>query len=219
METTGYFECGGGANRWKYNAEQEYMELRKLKYIEKERKNAYDGCIAKQASRAMSDVNKVINGAAESSHGMIFSLHGRNERNKNTFNPIRKKKRVKTQPSNRNLRPKRTRVALLRMASGGSKRMRVTHGLLHDARKLLVENEREEREEEESTSSSSSSEVDGTEVARGGGGDVINLKNFLGKGRTNIKEVRCNCGVVARVSFQELTINSAAKTYRFQQMF
>jgi hypothetical protein len=92
MITTRCFEQRMGMvhRSWKYKAEEDYINLKKMKYPKKELKNGYDGCISRQASRALDDINKQLNPAAKSTHGYLFSIKGRNEKNKSTFVAIKK---------------------------------------------------------------------------------------------------------------------------------
>jgi hypothetical protein len=128
MVTTGFFQ-----GKWKYKAEEEYMKMKKIRYIKKDRDNDYNGCVAKQATRAMGDVTKRINSGAApriGGHGWKFSLKGRNKSNKNIFNPVvpfEKKKETRRLPMRTQ---KRTRETLLRMAEDCLSKKRARSGIL-----------------------------------------------------------------------------------------
>ena len=77
--TTGFFSDiqGMGRGSFKFKAEQEYMEERKIKYEVEDRNTSLLGCIAKQCSRSKSDQVRTINNRGKKIHGNIITRMSR----------------------------------------------------------------------------------------------------------------------------------------------
>jgi hypothetical protein len=192
--TKRYFR-GEEGRSWKYRAEREYMRERKLKYKEN---NEYDGCIARQATRALGDVMKRINSGVRKGHGWIFSLKGWSPFNESTFVAVKKARNRTTPMVKRTVT--RTKEGLLRMAADKKSKLRRKSKAYSTVDSERDNSEYEDDEEDADYSDNVPGRVNQErgkklyDTARTSGGRVLEKSRAEGRGKKLYDTARTSSG-------------------------